>query len=223
MAKEKHELKVTERTESGSAASRRARKSGMIPVVVYGHGTEARSFLVAVKDWDIIAKQDVQIVQLQPEKGKEINVLIKDVQYDYLAGITEHIDFQEVKMDEVITATIPIHTTGTPVGISQGGMLEYMMHDVEVSCTPNTLPESIDLNISELELHAVVNIGDLSVPEGVTVLGDPSQTVLHIILPRVETEETEEEGAVAEGEETAEEATAEGGSDSEGGEEAKSE
>jgi len=198
MAKEKHLIQVVNREELGSAASRRARKEGMVPAVVYGHGAEPKSFLITVKDWDIIAKQDVQIVQLKPAKGAEINVLIKDIQYDYLKNRTDHIDFLEVKMDEAITASIPVHTIGTPIGLTQGGTLEHMLHEVEVNCTPLTLPEFIELNIEKLELNAEINVGDLVLPEGVTPAGDLNQTVLHIILPRVsEDSEEGEEGAEA--------------------------
>lgn len=223
MGKEKHALKVVDREILGTSASRKARREGKVPAVVYGHGADPKSFLIEVKEWDVIAKQDVQIVQLIPEKGSEINVLIKDVQYDYLKGATEHIDFLEVKMDEVITASIPIHTIGTPIGITQGGMLESMLHEIEVSCTPLTLPDSIEVDITDLELNQEINIGDLVLPEGVTAIGDLDQTVLHVIIPKV-IEEEEEEGAEAtegaegaEGTEGAEggEAAADGG----GGEE----
>jgi len=196
MAKEKHLIQVVARDTLGSAASRKARREGMVPAVVYGHGAEPKSFLITVKDWDIIAKQDVQIVQLKPGKGAEINVLIKDVQFDYLKNITEHVDFLEVKMDEAITASIPVHVVGTPIGITQGGTLEHMLHEIEVNCTPLTLPEYIEINIEKLELNDEINIGDLILPEGVTASGDLKQTVLHVILPRV-AEETEEGGDTA--------------------------
>jgi large subunit ribosomal protein L25 len=196
MSKEKHELKVTERTEFGSAASRRARRANLVPAVVYGHGAEPRGFLIDAKEWEHIAKQDVQIVQLQPEKGKEINVLIKDVQFDYLSGTTTHIDFLEVKMDEVIHASVPIHTIGTPAGLSQGGVLEHLLHEIEVTSTPLALPESIEVDISELALHDALTIGGLNLPEGVTALGEPDQIIVHVIEQRVDAEGTtdEEEG-----------------------------
>jgi large subunit ribosomal protein L25 len=195
MAKEKHLIQVVNREELGSAASRRARKEGMVPAVVYGHGAEPKSFLITVKDWDIIAKQDVQIVQLKPNKGSEINVLIKDVQYDYLKNRTDHIDFLEVKMDEAITASIPVHTIGTPAGITQGGTLEHILHEVEVNCTPLTLPEYIEVNIENVELNGEIKTGDLPLPEGVTIAGDTTQTVLHVIHSHVSEEGEEGEDA----------------------------
>ena len=198
MTKEKNVLKVTERKTFGSAASRRARKEGKVPVVVYGHGATPQSFLIDAKEWNIIAKQDIQIIELQPEKGNPINVLIKDVQIDYLHGIVEHVDFLEVKMDEAIVTMIPIHSTGTPAGLSQGGTLEYITHEVEVNCTPTSIPDSITVDISELELNAAITVGDLELPEGVTPTGDEKQVILHVVEQRASSDDESEEGDAAE-------------------------
>ena len=195
MAKEKHLIPVVARETLGSASSRRARKEGMVPAVVYGHGAEPKAFLITKKDWDHIAKQDVQIVQLKPNDGSELNVLIKDVQYDYLKNITMHVDFLEVKMDEAITASLPIHLTGTPVGITQGGTFEQMLHEIEVECTPLTIPEAVEINIENMEIETELKIGDLELPEGVKAIGDLKQTVLHIIKSHSDEEDAEGETA----------------------------
>ena len=191
MAKEKHLIPVVARETVGTASSRRARRAGMVPAVVYGHGAEPKSFLITNKDWDHIAKQDVQIVQLKPNKGPEVNVLIKDVQYDYLKNVTEHIDFLEVKMDETITASLPLHVTGTPVGIAQGGTFEQMIHEIDVECTPLTLPEYIEINVDDLAIDSEIKIADLELPEGVSAMGDPKQTILHVIKSHSDEEDAE--------------------------------
>ena len=195
MSKEKHVLNVMEREASGSAASRKNRREGKVPAIIYGHGAKPKNLLLDGREWDIISRQEVQIVELKPQSGKALNALIKDVQYDYLSGTTTHIDFLEVKMDEVIHAFVPIHTHGTPVGLSQGGVLDHLMHEIEVSCTPMTLPDSIEVDVHGLELDAAVHVRDLVLPEGVKPLLDPDQTVMHVILPRIQ----EEAESVAEG------------------------
>ena len=220
MSKEKHVLNVMDRSAFGSAASRKARREGKVPAVIYGHGAEPQRFLMDAKEWTIISKQDIQIVELKRESGQPLNALIKDVQYDYLKGSTTHVDFLEVKMDEVITAFVPIHTHGIPVGLSQGGVLDQPMHEIEVSCTPLTLPEAIEVEVAELELDSAVHVSDLVFSEGVTPIPDAEQVVCQVMLPRVqEEEEVEEEGI--EGEEGVEGEAAEGGegesSDAEGG------
>lgn len=202
MSKRKHVLNVIDRETSGSAASRKIRREGNVPAVIYRSGVESKSLLLNGKEWDTISKQDVQIVELKRANGKPLNALIKDVQYDYFKGTTVHVDFLEVKMDEAITASIPIHIHGTPVGIAQGGVLEQFMHEIEVSCTPLTIPESIEVNVTEVELDEVISVGDLVLPEGVTPILDAKQNVLHVIAQRMEEEAESEEKA--EGEEGAE-------------------
>ncbi len=190
--KKRKVFNVKMRGSSGTAASRRARKEGFIPAVVYGHGSAPRHILVGSRDWRTIHGKEIQIVDLKPEEGDALTVLIKDEQYDYLSGTTKHLDFLEVKMDEVITAFVTIHTHGTPAGLSQGGILDIQLHEIEVECTPSTLPDSIDLDIADLKLDDAVLVGDIAFPEGVKALVDPDQTVLHIILPRMEKEPEEE-------------------------------
>ena len=193
MTKEKHVLNAKSREKLGSTESKRARRQGMVPAVVYGHGEEPKHFLLDAKEWTIISKQDINIIQLKQDNGDVLNVLIKDIQYDYLHGITTHIDFLEVNMNETVIATVPIHTHGTPAGLTQGGMLEILMHEINVSCTPNNMPEAIELEISELEVNESIKIKDIKFPEGVSGDGDLDITVLHILPGKVSDSEEEEE------------------------------
>ncbi len=198
--KKKHVLHVKPRTQIGSAASRRARRAGTIPSVLYGHGSAPQHFLLNSKEWAAIAKQEIQIVVLEDtDNDQKSNALIKEVQFDYLSGQFQHIDFQEVKMDEIIHATVPVHHIGTPVGFSQGGVMEQPLHEVDVECTPLTLPDHIEADVSSLELNDVMTIADLPYPEGVKPIGDLDHPVFHVLTPRVESEaeEEEEEGATA--------------------------
>jgi len=217
MSKEKHVLNVMDRESYGSAASRKVRREGNVPAIIYGHGAEPQSFILDGKEWNIISRQEVQIVELNRTSGNPLNALIKEVQYDYLTGTTVHVDFLEVKMDEVITAFIPVHSHGTPVGLTQGGVLEQLMHEIEVNCTPLTLPESIDADVSELDIDSVLHIGDLIFSDGVTPVMEAEQGVFQVILPRIE-EEVVEEGEEGEEGEGGEEGEAEG---AEAGEESK--
>ena len=213
--KNKNVLSVVERTNSGSSASRKARREGQVPAVLYGHGAKPKQFLLDGKEWNVLRNQDIQIVELKSGKNT-LNALIKDVQYNYLKGATVHVDFLEVKMDEIITASIPIHTHGIPIGLSQGGVLDQSMHELEIECTPATLPESIDVDVTEVELDGAIHASELLLPEGIKLITDPEQMVLHVMLPRVQEEEVEEEAIEgiegvegAEGEEAATDASSE--------------
>ncbi|MBN1865169.1 MAG: 50S ribosomal protein L25 [Victivallales bacterium] len=201
--KSRKTLKVKTRGILGKASSRRARRQGFIPAVIYGHGAVPRHVLMDSREWDAISGKDIQIVDLKPEDGDDLTVLIKEEQYDYLSGMTKHLDFLEVKMDEVITAFVTVHTHGMPVGLSQGGILDVQLHEIEVECTPATLPDSIDIDVSGLNLDDAVLLGEVALPDGVKALGEPDHVVLHVILPRIE-KEPEPAEVAAEGVEAAE-------------------
>ena len=198
-SKKKQVLEVQERKACGSANARRERKAGKIPAVVYGHGAVPQHILLDGKAWGIVSKQDVQIVELKKSSGDNLNVLIKSVQYDFLTGAPKHVDFLEVKMDEIITASVPIHGHGTPAGLSQGGVLEQQIHEIEIHCTPLALPESIEIDITELQVGDSLHISEIPLPEGVTLASEADQTVFQVAMAKVEEEAAGTDEDAAEG------------------------
>ena len=196
-AKERKVLNFKVRGDSGKGPSRRARRQGSVPAVVYGHGTAPKHVLLDSKEWGVIAGKDIQLVDLKSDNNDLLTVLIKDIQFDYLCGMTKHVDFLEVKMDEIITAYVTVHTHGVPAGQSQGGILDVQLHEIEVECTPATLPDSIDIDVSGLNLDDALLVKDLVLPEGVKAVMDPEHTVVHVILPRIEKEPETAEAAAA--------------------------
>lgn len=206
MSKKKSVLNVVERTDFGSGASRKARRDGRIPGIIYGRGLKSKSYLIPELEWLKLAKHgNIHLVELKPETGDVVNAIVKDVQFDYLKNKTVHIDFLEVKMDELITTSIDVIGHGTPVGIIQGGVLEQILHKIEVRCLPKDIPEIIDLDITGIELEKAICIKDIKLPEGVTAVNPPDNVVFHVIKLRIEEEAaaTTAEGAVAEGAEGA--------------------
>jgi large subunit ribosomal protein L25 len=206
MSKKKSVLSVVERTDSGSGASRKARREGRIPGIIYGHGVKSKSFLIPEGEWLKLAKHgNIHLVELKPENGDVMNAIVKEVQFDYLSGKTLHIDFLEVKMDQLITTSVDVIGHGTPVGIIQGGVLEQILHKIEVRCLPKDIPEIIDIEISGIELEKAIYVKDIQLPEGVTASNPPDSVVFHVIKLRIEEEAvaTPAEGAVAEGAEGA--------------------
>jgi large subunit ribosomal protein L25 len=202
------QLKLETRTETGSNASRRLRKSGKVPTIIYGHGKEPKQCVADVKDWRAIAKLDTQILKVLIDKSKKpVNVLIKDVQHDFLAGVTLHVDLQEINMNEEITASVPINAVGTAAGTSVGGVLDQVMYDLEVICLPGDLPEILEVDVTEIEINNSLYVKDITLPENVTSAVDLEQTVFHVAEPKVKQEA--EEGVEEATEEVAEEAAAE--------------
>lgn len=200
MSKEKNLIVVKNRDGKGKGPAKKMRREGMVPGIVYTRGNESQAVALDSTEWGKLAKHDVNLVTLKKENGDVTKALVKEVQMDYLKNIALHIDFQEIRMDEVITAKVAVHAgVGQhPVGVSQGGVLSQPLHEIEVKCLPGDLPESIEVDISELEIDGAIHVSGLVLPKGVTTTEDPEAVVFMV------TQQQQEEEAVAEGAEAAE-------------------
>jgi large subunit ribosomal protein L25 len=209
MSKNNKELRAQLRTAKGKRAAARARKEGLIPVEVYGSHSENQSLLVDAVEWDGLtrADHDINLMDLVTEDGK-VTVLVKEIQYSVINRDPIHIDFQAVKMDEEISTAVAIHALpGDPVGLSHGGLLEQIMHEVEISCLPTDLPESIMVDISGLDVDDSLLVKDLPVIKGVTYNHDEIGVVFMVAqqAAAVSEEEAEEAEGAAPAETEAEE------------------
>src|SRR6478672_8119333 len=222
MAGERTKLLVKQREALGSAESRRLRKSGFVPGVLYGSGEpiaicvesrELRRALTGAAGLHSIL--DVEI----DGKGSTHASILKEFQVDPVRGGVTHVDLQEVRLDQTINASVSVNLLGgdDAPGVREGGVLSQVLREVTVEALPLEVPEHIDIDVSEMEIGGTLRLSELSAPEGVTILGDMESVVATITAPtrEVEPELTEEELAALEAE-AAEGEAAEG----EGGEEA---
>jgi len=195
-SKTNYELAVESRSDLGTAASRRARKAGKIPAVMYSRGAETAPLFVSTKEWDALSRHDFNLLTLLNGKKKTAAV-VKEVQHNYLKAYVVHIDFQEVKMDEKITASIPVRPGyGEAVGVSQGGNFEQAIHEIEVNCLPGDLPEYFEADITALEIGDALHVGEIALPENVELITDSKLVIFHVAKPVAEeVVEVEEEGA----------------------------
>ncbi len=210
-SKTNYELAVESRSELGKGASRRARKLGKIPAVMYSKGAESASLFVSAKEWEALSKHDFNLLTLLNGKEKTAAV-VKEVQNNYLKAYVVHIDFQEVKMDEKITASIPVRPShGEAVGVSQGGNFEQSIYEIEVNCLPGDLPEQLEADITALGIGDSLHVGEITLPENVELITDPKLTLFHVAKPVAEEAVAEvaegEEGEAVEGTEGAEESS----------------
>lgn len=205
--KVKHVLNVTARAVKGGGLARRLRREGQIPAIVYSKGAAGKALSVKSSEWEALLKYEFNLVTLVEQGAEDRLALVKEVQHHVVKGTTTHVDFQEVRRDEVITSSIKIHRGhGDPIGFVQGGMLEQVLHQMVVSCLPDLLPESVEVDVSKMNVGDVIHIKDVVLPEGVKAVGTPNQIVFVVELPQVEEEAkpAEAEGAAAEGEAKAE-------------------
>jgi len=208
----KFDLVAEERTDSGKGASRRLRRAGKVPAIVYGAGRAPRS--VCFDRDPLMHKMEnasfFSSVLSISVKGKARQCILKDVQMHPSKRLVLHLDLQRIVEDEVIRMTVPIHFLNeeTAPGVKQdGGTVAHLVTEIEISCLPANLPEYLELDIGELELDETLLLSDIVLPEGVEMPdlandNDRSAVSIHIIKEVViEEEEIEgEEGEVAEGE-----------------------
>jgi large subunit ribosomal protein L25 len=178
-------LVAQSRAERGSQASRRLRRHGLIPAVLYGHKEETLSLTLPAGEVEKMIRHGVRVVDLKAG-GKEEKALIRDVQWDHLGKELLHIDLARVSLDERIVVTVPLQLRGTAPGVTAGGLLDQPIHALSVECLAISIPESIRVNIGALQIGDSVFVRDLPLPEGVKVMSDQDAIVVHVTAPVVE-------------------------------------
>lgn len=198
MAKQKHILNVITRAETGKGPVKRLRKAGQIPAVIYHAGAAAKTIYFSAAEWEALQKYELNLILLK-EGDVEHLALIKDVQNDFIRGKVKHVDFLEVNREQKIKATVTVKAGHTaPAGLSQGGMLEQFVHEMEVECLPDALPDAIEADVSALNVGQSLHIGDIAMPEGVSAAGDKTIVVFSVVDPSKAAAETEEADAATE-------------------------
>jgi large subunit ribosomal protein L25 len=179
---------VAEKREGrGTRAAQRLRAKGKIPGVVYGHKEATVSIALDGDALRQTIRHGVRVVDLKTDGGVE-KALIREVQWDHLGMELLHIDFARVAADERIHVSVPIELRGIAPGVSGGGVLDQPLHSLAIECLAISIPESIRVNINELQLGAAIHVRDLALPPGVTALADPDAIVVHITTPQAEPE-----------------------------------
>jgi len=180
----------------GKGESRRIRREGLIPGIVYGKDIENIPVKVAKKNfYDIISKAGRNALIDLTVNGVTYPVLIKEVQNHYLKNdVVIHVDFQKISLNEEITANVPVRVIGEGIIETKGWVISYQLRELEIECLPDRLPEFIDIDVTNLTVGDSVKVKDLKLPEGIKVTEDPEDVILSIIEPEIEetTEEAEE-------------------------------
>lgn len=211
------ELKTKIRTTTGNGPARRLRMSGQIPAVLYGQKTEPVLLSVNKSDLEQVFKKGgigQVILNLVIQKNGETTTrpaMIKELQTHPLSRNFIHIDFYEIKMDQKITAKIPVVTTGMAKGVEFGGILQIIRRELEVECLPLAVPESIEIDISDLDIGDSIHVGQIRVEGEIEFLEDDNYTVVTVLSPKMEEEPEEEKEAEEEESEKEDRETPEAG------------
>lgn len=227
MAKGRETLKAAPRGDFGSRTSRRLRREGLVPGVVYSGGSEARAFQASEREIRVLLGEGAALFDLEIEGAKAVPVVVKEQQHHPVRGSLQHIDLQEVRLDEAIQAEVAIELEGTETapGVKGGGVLEHVTREVTVEALPTEIPDRLVADVSAMEINDTLQLSALVLPEGVTLVADePDEvTIATLSPPRVEEvaePEVEEETELVgeEGEAPAAEGESEGDSGDSGGE-----
>jgi large subunit ribosomal protein L25 len=175
-----HELKADRRADVGSRSSRGLRNDGRIPAVLCGKGTDSLALHVSAKEFEDLRKKHARIVMLQVD-GMSNAAVVHEVAWDTMTQEPLHVDFQRINMNEKIEIEVSIKVRGPSKGEVAGGILLVQSDAVRVRCLPLEIPESIEVDVRELELHGTVHVRDLKLPAGVDSAEDPAHLVLSIV------------------------------------------
>jgi large subunit ribosomal protein L25 len=214
-------IDVQKRTEFGTRVTRRLRKQGQVPGIVYGSSDgDSVSFSVEQRALRRVLVGAGALIDLNVD-GKARPVIVKDQQFHPVRGELIHIDFLEVRLDEKIQTTVAVRVTGVEdaPGVKEGGVLDQATHQLNIEALPTEIPEEIVADVSGLGIAETMHLSALTPPSGVTFLDDPEETIIASVV--VPTEEPEEPEVEEETELVGEEAEGEAGAEGATGEEAE--
>jgi large subunit ribosomal protein L25 len=179
-------LKAAPRLRSGSGKLKQMRREGWLPSVVYGRGVENVNLRVDAKTFaELLAhsSSDSILINLDVEGVGVRSVFLKTIQHDALTGKALHVDFLAVDDKTEITANIPVRLNGEPKGVKGGGVLEQYAHTLEIVCLPAALPDTIEVDVTALDMGESLHIGELKLPAGVKATHAAEVVVAHIGKP----------------------------------------
>ena len=184
------ELTIQKREGTGKGSAGRLRRAGHVPAVLYGVGTPET---IAVSPRDVLRlihghEGSTRLLKVAfPGSSESKMAIIRDMQFDPVSEKLLHLDLQEVSADRAITVQVAVHPVGEAIGVKDTkGILNLVLHELDVSCLPTNIPERIDADVSNLAIGDVLTVADLQAPEGVRILNDPGQAIATVSPPMAE-------------------------------------
>jgi large subunit ribosomal protein L25 len=211
-------LTAQRREDTGKGVARKLRADGRVPAVLYGQGIDATPLTVDARELNRLLHSGAGsnvLVDLLVDDTEHL-AIPREIQRDHIHARFIHVDFLAVSRSEAITVNVPVIEFGEAAGIKEGGVVEHHLRELQVECLPQDVPDQLEIDITDVELGGMIHVSDVVVPAGVTILTNPEDAVLSIIVPavlRVEADlsvpgeegvevepEAEDEGEAAEGE-----------------------
>jgi large subunit ribosomal protein L25 len=203
---EKKDYKVQAKVRDGRGKNdaRRARREGMVPITVYGGGAETVAAVAPLRDLAAILRSEAgrnTIFTIEVEGMGESEVMFHDRQIDPVKGRLIHADLTRLVKGQKIEVTVPLHLTGEPIGVKEKqGVLEQIIREIQIRCEPREIPDTLDVDVSNLDVHDLLHVSDIQVSEAIEILTDPEQVIATVGIVKEEAEAA----PATEGEEPAE-------------------
>jgi large subunit ribosomal protein L25 len=179
-------LNVKRREKLGGGNNRRLRQTGNVPAVLYGHGEAVIPLAVESTAIMNVIRHGHKLVRLQGDVSE--GAFIKAVQWDVFGKGLIHIDLLRVSDTEKVRTTVTVELKGTAVGLGEGGIIEFVLHELEIECPAASVPEKLIVSVNDLHLGGAIHAKEVTLPEGAKVLDDPDLVVVHCIAPHTEEE-----------------------------------
>lgn len=193
------QLDSKKRTTIGKGSARKLRSMGRLPVILYGPETDSIMLSLDYKQLEKILRgksAESIIFDLRVDSNGKNNskrVMIKEIQKDPVTRDYLHVDFYEISMEKELEVDIPVYLVNTPIGVSEGGILEHIRRELKILCMPKNLIDKIEVDVSGLDVGQSLHIEDISFPPGLKSIEDGNLTIATVVAPTIEEEKVEEE------------------------------
>jgi large subunit ribosomal protein L25 len=186
-------LNVKKRETRGKRNAKRLRHTGSIPAILYGHGEENQSLAVSADEMAAVVRHGGRVVELKGDVNEK--AFIRALQWDVYGTEVLHVDFARVSEHERVEVKVSVELRGDAPGVKEGGVVEHLVHEIEIECEALSIPEKIDVSVRDLKLGGSITAGEIKLPEGMKLLSDPEEVIAHCVVHREEEEVVAEAGA----------------------------
>ena len=186
-------LQAEARSSRGKRNAKRLRASGKVPAVLYGHGEKSVSLAIPAEQLTAAVRHGSRVVDLKGAVSD--SALVRELQYDTFGIEILHVDFTRVSADERVHVKVPLEIRGQAAGLKEGGIIEHLIHQVEIECPVAAIPDKVIINVAALKLDESMTVGQATLPEGAKIVSGEDEIAVQCLKPM----ETEEEAAGAPG------------------------
>jgi len=187
-------IQAQDRQAVGTSAARRMRKQGQLPAVIYGRGQENVNLTLDSRSFERLLLAHSFILAVE-HGGQSVNVQVKAIQYDHLGDHVIHADLTRISLTDTVSISVPLDVHGQAQGVEDGGILDTLLYEVNVSCLPTAVPSKLRVEVAQLGIGDTLTLADITLPEGVELVDDAQTPVIVILAPARDEDEELEEGA----------------------------